>query len=136
MSYLRYLCLFGHSGIQHILCCVFYLFSLVLCTICYQFLWIVPFWLTLRYSRIQYIIQNYKNSTKVILYTNITSFFRFVDKRAIYWLGIIPLAHAPVLHTHFPSPLPPPPEKWGYGEISSRKNECMLNFSPGKPSMC
>jgi hypothetical protein len=23
MSYLRYLCLFVHSGIQHILCCVF-----------------------------------------------------------------------------------------------------------------
>ena len=23
MSYLRYLCLFGQSGIQHILCCVF-----------------------------------------------------------------------------------------------------------------
>jgi len=23
MSYLRYLCLFAHSGVQHILCCVF-----------------------------------------------------------------------------------------------------------------
>ena len=23
MSYLRYLCLFSHSGVQHILCCVF-----------------------------------------------------------------------------------------------------------------
>jgi hypothetical protein len=23
MSFLRYLCLFAHSGVQHILCCVF-----------------------------------------------------------------------------------------------------------------
>ena len=27
MSYLRYLCLFAHSGVQHILCCVFVCFS-------------------------------------------------------------------------------------------------------------
>jgi hypothetical protein len=31
-----------------------------------------------------------------------TSFFRFVSKRAIYRLGIISLAHAPVHVTHFP----------------------------------
>ena len=31
MSYLRYLCLFAHSGVQHILCCVFVLFVFVLC---------------------------------------------------------------------------------------------------------
>jgi hypothetical protein len=31
-----------------------------------------------------------------------TSFFRFVNKRAIYRLGIISLAHAPVLVTDFP----------------------------------
>ena len=31
MSYLRYLCLFAHSGVQHILCCVFVLFFSVLC---------------------------------------------------------------------------------------------------------
>jgi hypothetical protein len=37
----------------------------------------------------------------VICYSNITSFFRFVDKRAIYWLGIISLAHAPVHVTDF-----------------------------------
>ena len=30
MSYLRYLCLFVHSGVQHILCCVFVLFFFVL----------------------------------------------------------------------------------------------------------
>jgi len=28
MSYVRYLCLFSHSGVQHILCCVFDLFFL------------------------------------------------------------------------------------------------------------
>ena len=27
MSYLRYLCLFAYSGVQHILCCVFVLFA-------------------------------------------------------------------------------------------------------------
>ena len=31
-----------------------------------------------------------------------TSFFRFVDKRKIYLLGIISLAHAPVHVTDFP----------------------------------
>jgi uncharacterized membrane-anchored protein len=30
-----------------------------------------------------------------------TSFFRFANKRAIYWLGIISLAHAPVNVTDF-----------------------------------
>ena len=33
MSYLRYLCLFAHSGVQHILCCVFALFVFVLCLV-------------------------------------------------------------------------------------------------------
>jgi hypothetical protein len=45
MNYLRYLCLFGYSGVQHILCCVFVLLFFVMCT---QFLWIVHFWLPLR----------------------------------------------------------------------------------------
>jgi hypothetical protein len=31
MSYLRYLCLFTHSCVQHILCCVFVLFFLPIC---------------------------------------------------------------------------------------------------------
>ena len=30
MSYLRYLCLFVYSGVQHVLCCVFVLFFFVL----------------------------------------------------------------------------------------------------------
>ena len=34
MSYLRDLCLLVHSGVQHILCCVFVLFFFVLCTLC------------------------------------------------------------------------------------------------------
>ena len=29
MSYLRYLCLFAYNGVQHILCCVFVLLSLM-----------------------------------------------------------------------------------------------------------
>ena len=48
---LRYLCLLAQSGVQHILCCVFVLFFLVLCTLCCQFLWIVHFWLPLLYSQ-------------------------------------------------------------------------------------
>ena len=36
MSYLRYLCLLAYSGFQHILCCVFVLFFLVLCALCCQ----------------------------------------------------------------------------------------------------
>jgi hypothetical protein len=37
MSYFRDLCLLVHSGVQHILCCVFVLFVFVLCTQCCQF---------------------------------------------------------------------------------------------------
>ena len=50
MSYLRYLCLFAYSGVQHILCCIFVLFIIVLYGPCCQFLWIVYFWLPLLYS--------------------------------------------------------------------------------------
>ena len=42
VSYLRYLCLLAHSGVIHIMCCVFALYF-VLCTLCCQFLWIVHF---------------------------------------------------------------------------------------------
>ena len=49
MPYLRHLWLFAHSGVQHILCCVFY-FACVLCAPCFRFLWIVHYWLPLRYS--------------------------------------------------------------------------------------
>ena len=37
-----------HSGVQQVLCCVLVLF--VLCALCCKFLWIVNFWLPLRYS--------------------------------------------------------------------------------------
>ena len=50
MSYLRYLCLFTYSGVQHISFCVFVLFFFVLSTLICQFLWIVHLWLALRYS--------------------------------------------------------------------------------------
>ena len=51
MSYLRYLCLFSYSGIQHILCCLLCSCSFcVLCAQCCQFLWIVHSWLLLRFS--------------------------------------------------------------------------------------
>jgi hypothetical protein len=50
MSYLHYLCLFVHSGVQIILCCDFDLNFFVLCTLCAQYLWIVIFLFPLRYS--------------------------------------------------------------------------------------
>ena len=50
MFYVRYLCVFAHSGVQHIFCCVFVLLAFVLCTPCCQFLWIVHFLLPLWYS--------------------------------------------------------------------------------------
>ena len=34
MSYLPYLCLLDHNGVQNILCCVFVLFFFVFCTLC------------------------------------------------------------------------------------------------------
>jgi hypothetical protein len=43
----------------------------------------------------------YKHNMKVMLHSNMTSLFRFVDKRAIYRLGIISLAHASVHVTDF-----------------------------------
>jgi len=46
MSYLRYLCLFAHSGVQHILCCVFVLFVFVLCPVSLD----CPFLMSLRFS--------------------------------------------------------------------------------------
>jgi hypothetical protein len=50
MSYLCYLCLYAHSGVQHVLGCVFVFLDFVLCTLSCQFLCIVHFWLPLRYS--------------------------------------------------------------------------------------
>ena len=41
-------------------------------------------------------------SIKYIINSNITSFYRFVNKRAIYRLGIMSLVHAPVHVTDFP----------------------------------
>jgi hypothetical protein len=43
MSYLSYLCLLAYGDVQNILCFVFVLFVLVLCTLPCQFLWIVHF---------------------------------------------------------------------------------------------
>jgi hypothetical protein len=50
LFYLLYLCLFAHSGVQHILCCVFVLFFFTLCALSCQCLWIVHYWLPLRCS--------------------------------------------------------------------------------------
>ena len=59
MSYLRYLCLLAHSGVQHIWCCVFVLFFFVLCGLCCQFLWIVLFLIAPSVFSNVYLIQFY-----------------------------------------------------------------------------
>ena len=46
MSYLRYMWLFAHSGVQHSVLC----FCFDLSTLCWQFLWIVLFHCSLRWS--------------------------------------------------------------------------------------
>jgi hypothetical protein len=48
--YLQLSCLITLFVLVYILCCIFVLFVLILCTLCCQFLWIVHFWLPLRYS--------------------------------------------------------------------------------------
>ena len=50
ISYLHYMRLFAYFNVQHKLWCSFALFFFVLSTLCYQFLYIVHFWLPLRYS--------------------------------------------------------------------------------------
>ena len=47
LSYLCYMCLFAHSGVQHILCCVFVSFFFVLYCQCF---WVVHFLLSLQNS--------------------------------------------------------------------------------------
>jgi hypothetical protein len=41
VSSLRLLCLFVHSGVQHLLCCVFVMLVVVLRLLCCQFFWIL-----------------------------------------------------------------------------------------------
>ena len=65
MSYLRSLCLFAHSNAQHILCCVFDLLFFVLYNLRWQFIWIVHFWLPLRYS-LTFISTNINKANKII----------------------------------------------------------------------
>ena len=53
MSSLRYLCLFAHSGVQQILCCVFALFVFVFVHYVASFsemsVFIAPFWCSLTF---------------------------------------------------------------------------------------
>jgi hypothetical protein len=72
-SYLRYMCLFAHSGI-HIYCVVFFF---VLWTLCCQFLWIVHVWLSLRYSLTSIYGKNQ--------YSSVFFFFKF-QSNLILWM--------------------------------------------------
>ena len=54
------------------------------------------------YMTTYYILNQQSNDSVFKMNYNMTSFFRFVSKRAIYRLGIISLAHGPVHVTGFP----------------------------------
>ena len=68
MSYLRYLCLFAHSGVQRILCCVFALYFFILSILCW--LWIVHFLLPFLYC---------------LTFINVCSFLIFRDLIWAFW---------------------------------------------------
>ena len=74
MPYLRYLCLFTYSGVQHILCCVFVLFFFVLCTLCCQVLWIVHLWLAFRCS-LTFILYIFRLSLNCIGFNGVNTIF-------------------------------------------------------------
>jgi hypothetical protein len=82
------LCLFTHGGVQHIFCCVFALFIFVLCALCCQFLWIVHFWLPLRYS-LTFIAYKYVQVTDFFLFNRLLitneSILKKFQSAAIIW---------------------------------------------------
>jgi hypothetical protein len=90
--YLRYLCFFAHSDVQHILCWVLNLLVFFLFTLCCQFLWIVLFWLPLRYSP-TFILGLYINFVLAKAYTVIMYF----DVNATIWLADPPRATLVIL---------------------------------------
>jgi hypothetical protein len=87
--YLDYLCMFAHVGVRHILCCVFVL----LCSSC------VPY--VVSFAGFSFFFFGIATSVFSNIYSNMTSFVRFVNKRDLS-IGYISLAHAPVHVTDFP----------------------------------
>jgi hypothetical protein len=90
MFYLRFVCWFVYSGVQHILCCAFVLFFFLLCTLCCQYLKIVLFWLPLRYS--QTFICNWTNlesKQPCLFYYNQWFQRRILYKVALLRIGLI-----------------------------------------------
>ena len=57
MSYLRYSCMFAHSGVQHILCCVFVLFFFVVLPVSLDCPFLIAAWIFIYNSIFQ--IQNF-----------------------------------------------------------------------------
>ena len=81
--------MFAYSGVQHILCFVLVLFFFVLCTICFQFLWIVHFWLSLWYSLTFILYWCYIYWYSCLTVTNILScslfqHYRFIPCSVLY----------------------------------------------------
>jgi hypothetical protein len=72
MSYFTFLYLLAHSGVQHIVCCVFALLVFVLCVLCCQLLWIDHLRLSLRYSLMFYAVLKQTFRLFIILTTVIS----------------------------------------------------------------
>ena len=83
MSYLRYLSLLTHSGVQHISCCCLSLFC-VLCAQCCHFLWIVHSWLPLRFS-LTFICITLKHGRES---RQVHFFYLFLKPRLMHFLKI------------------------------------------------
>ena len=71
MSYLRYLCLFMYSGVQHILCCVFVLLFFVMLQVYLDY----PFLTAPSVFCIMFII-----TLNIIVYNTVDSTFFLVDR--------------------------------------------------------
>ena len=81
MSYLRYLCVFAHRGVKHILCCVFALLVFVLCTQCCKFLWIVHSWWPIWFS-LTFIYRT--TSGKIFKRKDTLMFLQFYNNALVY----------------------------------------------------
>jgi hypothetical protein len=89
MSYLRYLRLFANSGVQHILCCVFF----VLPTLCCLFLWIVLFLLRFQVS---------KTCICTKPWQNIEAYLLIINASLTNWLDI-PHKKLPMVKWQYPT---------------------------------
>ena len=86
------LCLLAHSGVQHILGCVFALFFFVLYTICCQFLWIAPS----VFSNVYYMKLTVVELSVIFIMLCVCVYTE-ISPWSPYWQEIVPFAYIPLL---------------------------------------